>query len=48
MPKSKAKFQEEWLSEIDQSGHHYSLMSTMPVSLPVERNLDVKLVVSYD
>ena len=25
MPKSKTKFQEKWLSEIDPSGHHYSL-----------------------
>ena len=25
MPKTKTKFQEKWLSEIDPSGHQYSL-----------------------
>jgi hypothetical protein len=48
MPKSKTKFQEKWLIEIDPSGHQYSLMSIMPVALSVERNLDVTIVVSYD
>jgi hypothetical protein len=52
MSKSKTRFQEKWMSEIDPPGHHPCgvgrvLMSIMPIALSVERNLDVTKGVSY-